>query len=198
MRTIATIELLVFLSLAFGLRSFLQWRKTGETGFVGVRRGAGLLERGAGGLMVLALGLAPIAPWVGTPLVSAPAVQGFGACLAAVGILLTLLAQVQMGRSWRIGVDDDERTELITGGVFALVRNPIFSAMLLASIGLALTAPTPLALALPGLLLLALELQVRLVEEPYLVRTHGGRYLAWAARTGRFLPGVGRLRATEA
>lgn len=39
-----------------------------------------------------------------------------------------------------------------------------------------------------------LALQVRLVEEPYLLRTHGEVYRDWAARTGRFLPGVGRLR----
>ena len=42
-----------------------------------------------------------------------------------------------MGESWRIGVDVQERTSLVTAGVFGLVRNPIFSAMCVASIGLA-------------------------------------------------------------
>jgi protein-S-isoprenylcysteine O-methyltransferase Ste14 len=40
---------------------------------------------------------------------------------------------------------------------------------------------------------LALELQVRAVEEPYLIRSHGDAYRAYAARVGRFLPGIGRL-----
>ena len=40
---------------------------------------------------------------------------------------------------------------------------------------------------------LGLELQVRAVEEPYLLRTHGDAYRAYAARVGRFLPGVGRF-----
>jgi SAM-dependent methyltransferase len=39
----------------------------------------------------------------------------------------------------------------------------------------------------------ALEVQVRLVEEPYLLRTHGRAYAEYGARTGRFVPGLGRL-----
>jgi protein-S-isoprenylcysteine O-methyltransferase Ste14 len=39
-----------------------------------------------------------------------------------------------------------------------------------------------------------LELQTRLIEEPYLGAIHGERYAAYAARVGRFLPGIGRLR----
>nr|PZN14247.1 MAG: hypothetical protein DIU78_26530 [Pseudomonadota bacterium] len=130
--------------------------------------------------------------WVGEPLWEGGHL--FGAILGLVGIGVTFVAQARMGRSWRIGVDASERTGLVTTGAFALVRNPIFSAMLLVSFGLALAVPTPLTVALPLLLLFALEVQVRFVEEPYLVRTHGAPYLEWASRTGRFVPGIGRLR----
>ena len=44
-------------------------------------------------------------------------------------------------------------------------------------------------------LIIGLELHVRLVEEPYLLRVHGDAYRRYAARTGRFLPRVGRLKA---
>ena len=193
MKLVATLEIVVFYLTAFGVRSLLQWRRTGKTGFAGVRDGAGAVERLGAGLFVLVLVLAPVAPWVGAPLWH----QGhlLGAVIAAAGIALTLVAQVQMGASWRIGVDRSERTALVTSGVFALVRNPIFSAMLLSTVGLALAVPTPLALALPPLLLVALQIQVRIVEEPYLIAAHGAPYLAWAARTGRFVPAIGRLRA---
>ncbi len=40
--------------------------------------------------------------------------------------------------------------------------------------------------------LIALEIQVRLVEEPYLQRVHGEAYRRYAARTGRFMPWIGR------
>jgi protein-S-isoprenylcysteine O-methyltransferase Ste14 len=42
-------------------------------------------------------------------------------------------------------------------------------------------------------LVVGIELQVRLVEEPHLLRAHGETYAGWASRTGRFFPGVGRL-----
>lgn len=192
MKLIVTIELVLFVLITFGLRSFLQWRSTGKTGFVGLRPGAGPLERSAGIAMLVALVLGPVAPWVGTPMWVGG--ESLGVVIAAIGIALTFLAQVTMGESWRIGVDSSESTELVTSGVFAIVRNPIFSAMVLVSIGLVMAVPTPLAVPLPFVLFLALELQVRLVEEPYLVQVHGARYRDWASRTGRFVPMFGRLR----
>lgn len=108
----------------------------------------------------------------------------------------TVVAQLAMGDSWRIGVDTSERTELVTGGPFEIVRNPIFTAMLAAALGLTLLVPNVLALVGFVALLIGLELHVRLVAEPYLLRTHGGRYRRYAGRTGRFMPGLGRRVAS--
>ncbi len=74
------------------------------------------------------------------------------------------------------------------------MRNPVCTGMLSAVLGLALLVPSVLALGAVVALLVAVELQVRLVEEPYLLRTHGDGYSAYAARVGRLLPGVGHLR----
>ena len=98
------------------------------------------------------------------------------------------------GASWRVGVDPGERTALVTDGPFALVRNPVFAALLPAAAGLALMVPSPIALAALAALVVAVELQVRVVEEPHLLRAHGPAYRAYAARVGRFAPGVGRLQ----
>jgi protein-S-isoprenylcysteine O-methyltransferase Ste14 len=100
-----------------------------------------------------------------------------------------------MGASWRIGVDADEKTELVSTGPFTLVRNPIFSAMVTAFAGLALLVPNAATAAGVAALVAAIEVQVRLVEEPYLIKTHGERYLRYASRVGRFVPLVGRLTA---
>jgi protein-S-isoprenylcysteine O-methyltransferase Ste14 len=192
MRTLATLEVLLFLATAFGLRTLVHRRRTGSSGFVGLREGASGLERIAGALLALVFLLAPVAPWIGRPLWQVG--QGLGAVLGVLGLALTLAAQHQMGASWRIGVDTRARTALVTSGLFAWVRNPIFSAMILSILGLALAVPTPLALGLPPVLVVSLQLQVRLVEEPHLVSVFGEPYRAWAARTGRFVPWVGRLR----
>jgi protein-S-isoprenylcysteine O-methyltransferase Ste14 len=53
--------------------------------------------------------------------------------------------------------------------------------------------PNAMALAGTVVLLAALHLQVRVVEEPYLRRTHGRHYERYAAKTGRFIPGVGNI-----
>jgi protein-S-isoprenylcysteine O-methyltransferase Ste14 len=115
--------------------------------------------------------------------------------IALVGIGATLAAQLSMGDSWRIGIDDHERTELVTGGAFTLARNPIFAAMTITAVGLAAMVTNVIGVGGVVALIVALELHVRGVEEPYLRRVHGTAYDRYAAQVGRFLPGVGRLRA---
>jgi protein-S-isoprenylcysteine O-methyltransferase Ste14 len=62
--------------------------------------------------------------------------------------------------------------------------------------GIGITLVTPNLVACAGFILLiaSIQLQVRHVEEPYLLRTHGDAYRAYAAQVGRFIPGIGRIR----
>lgn len=113
---------------------------------------------------------------------------------AVLGIAGTWWAQTAMGASWRIGVRGEERTELVDRGPFRWVRNPIFSFMVLTAAGLMLLLPSLLSLAAFVSFVLAIELQVRFAEEPYLRRTHGDRYVEYCRRVGRFVPGIGRER----
>jgi hypothetical protein len=70
-----------------------------------------------------------------------------GLALMVGGFALTVAAQLEMGDSWRIGVDPGERTGLVESGLFARVRNPIFSGTLLGSLGLMLAVPGFLSFA---------------------------------------------------
>jgi protein-S-isoprenylcysteine O-methyltransferase Ste14 len=116
-----------------------------------------------------------------------------GIALATSGIVLTFCAQLAMGDSWRVGVDPEERTALVTGGPFKLVRNPIYSTVIPTVLGLALMVPNALSIAGLAVLVTALELQVRRVEEPHLLRSYGDAYAEYAARVGRFVPGLGLM-----
>ena len=201
-RAVAALVLEVtFFSLAFGWRSWIQWRRTGSTGFIRPRRGAGTAELVGSGGFVLALALlvaAPVADLAGLDrigILDTAWTAAAGIALGVSGVALTLVAQLGMGDSWRIGVDPAARTDLVTGGVFGSVRNPIFTAMLVATAGLVLLVPNLVSAAAFGVLVAALEVQVRLVEEPYLHRVHGLAWERYAARTGRFLPWIGRHRA---
>jgi protein-S-isoprenylcysteine O-methyltransferase Ste14 len=121
-------------------------------------------------------------------------VQIAGLLLGFVGLLGTFYAQGAMGDDWRVGVSDEERTGLVTGGPFAVVRNPIYSAMIPSMIGLALLVGNICAIAAVVALIVGLEIQVRLSEEPHLIRTHGKAYRSYAGRVGRFVPRIGKLR----
>jgi protein-S-isoprenylcysteine O-methyltransferase Ste14 len=194
----------ISLALTFGVRIALQWRRTGSTGVHGLPPDAKPVEWLAGGLFISGLGLGlaalllalldvldPIAPLDGT------FGHVLGLVVAASGVLLTFLAQLAMGDEWRIGVDPEDRTRLVTDGPFRLVRNPIYSAMLPTVLGLVLMVPNVVAVVALAALAIGLELQVRTVEEPYLLRTHGDEYAEYAAEVGRFVPKLGLLHGVR-
>lgn len=90
-------------------------------------------------------------------------------------------------------VDPHARAPLVTGGPFRIVRNPILTCTAATAIGLALIVPNVLAILMLVAIAVSMQVQVRLVEEPYLTSVHGDAYRRYAARTGRFLPGIGHL-----
>ena len=188
-----------FAAVGFGWRSWVQWRHTGSTGFNGVSGRPGSPEwfAGAGFLVSIAAAVAaPALQWAGVvaPIAALqlPPIQWLGIALAVLGIGGTATAQLQMGDSWRIGVDPGETTALVRTGVFGWVRNPIFTAMLVFGAGIALVTPNGVAILGFLLLLITIQMQVRLVEEPYLLTRHGESYRDYLVGVGRFLPGIGR------
>jgi len=191
----------VFGLLGFVWRAWLQHRRTGSTGFRGISGRMGSAEWVAGVGFVVALAVAVVGPvlqlsGVITPLpvLHADGIQIAGIVLALLGIVLTVWAQLDMGDSWRVGVDQRESTALVHTGMFGRVRNPIYTAMLTFDVGIALLTPNFVTIAGLILAVTALELQVRRVEEPYLLGKHGEAYRGYTASVGRFIPGVGLLR----
>jgi protein-S-isoprenylcysteine O-methyltransferase Ste14 len=199
MAKLAAVMLVVFLVLTFFVRVAIQLRRTGTTGLIGLRKGAGPLEYLSGVLFLGGMAMAIVSlelvlqddlDPIGSLDVDALHVPGIA--LATLGGLSVFGAQLGMGASWRIGVSEDQGTDLVTGGWFSVIRNPIYTAMIVGWTGFALMVPTLLAFAAVVVIACALELQVRVVEEPYLIRTHGEAYRRYASRVGRFIPGVGR------
>ena len=191
----------VFAALGFGWRSWEQRRRTGSTGFRGVSGRLGSAEWFAGSGFVAAPAVAVLASILQLLDVAAPVavlhspwIQIGGIMVAIVGIFATVYAQLDMGDSWRIGVDPGETTTLVRTGVFGWVRNPIFIAMITFGFGIALVTPNLVALAGFLLLVATIELQVRIVEEPHLLTVHGDDYRSYLTNVGRFMPGVGVSR----
>lgn len=191
--------MVLYLALAFGVRVAVALRTTGSTGISSLS-GAPKAELIGGAVFFTGVALGGANPVLvlsdAIPVwdeLDATAAHVAGFLFCGIGIWGTFAAQMAMGSSWRIGVDPEERTDLVTGGVFRFCRNPIYTFMVVAWVGFALLLPTWVALAAGIMLIAGIEVQVRLVEEPYLLRSHGQAYREWASRVGRFLPGLGRL-----
>jgi protein-S-isoprenylcysteine O-methyltransferase Ste14 len=196
---VALVLYVVWAVLAFGWRTVAQYRRTGDSGLrLGAERGTPKWWAKIGFIVAIVTGFAaPVAAVAGLGNMSAfdaSWLHAVGVAVTIVGIVMTVVAQFTMGNSWRIGVDNNERTALVTGGVFSLVRNPIFTAMFVTSFGLVMMIPNWLSIAGLVLLAVSLEVQVRFVEEPYLLPAQGDDYSAYAGRVGRFAPRLGRLR----
>ena len=178
--------------LAVGLRTWIHIRRTGRSPLRGGAGMTGWIGLAALALLFVAGPVAELA-FDAPRLVDSDWLAGLGLAVSALGLVGLLWSQSSMGDSLRIGVDPSERTALVTAGPFRWVRNPIYSAMLVYVAGVALLVPNAAGLIAFGVLALGLDLHVRLVEEPYLVATHGSSYAGYAARVGRFVPGVGRF-----
>ena len=182
----------VFLVVAFGVRTAVQWRRTRDTGWrLGKPRTAA--EGAARGLLFGAAAL--LAASVVDGLLDSEdldVVNLVGVVIGAAAIALVLVAQLQMGASWRIGVDPDERTALVTAGLYRWIRNPIYTGMVLFTAGQFLMLPSAWSVAALVAMAAGVEVQVRAVEEPYLRGVHGTAYASWESTAGRFVPLLGR------
>lgn len=114
------------------------------------------------------------------------AVQYTGLALLAIALIWTIIAQSHMRNSWRIGIDTETKTELVTTGLFGVCRNPIFLGMILCLVGLFLTTPNALTGLFWVLGYVLIQIQIRL-EEAFLESEHGQIYVNYKQRVRRLV-----------
>lgn len=112
--------------------------------------------------------------------------QYLGVILMIAALIWVFIAQWQMKDSWRVGIDNDTKTELVTQGLFRFSRNPIFLGMTVSLVGFFLAFPTVIALTFLLIGGILMQIQIRL-EEEFLLKQHGPIYLAYKKRVGRML-----------
>jgi protein-S-isoprenylcysteine O-methyltransferase Ste14 len=111
----------------------------------------------------------------------------FGILLAVSGYAGTLLCYKILGNSWRLGVNNKTKTDLVQEGPYRFVRHPIYLFQIIILLGMLLLLPTPLSLLI-SIVHFVCILRMALDEESYLLHTHGTVYGDYYAKTGRFLP----------
>lgn len=185
MRYFLVCYLLVYFAVAFVLPSYRVWKRTGVIPVT--FRGADNAHDYIGKLFKIVMGgltavaaiyalvpgiypfLLPVV-WLENQLI-----QIAGIVLLLVSLGWTILAQIQIGNSWRIGIDEEKKTELVRTGVFRFSRNPIFLGIIVTLVGVFLTIPNALTLLFIALSFVLIQIQVRL-EEEFLSQVHGAEY----------------------
>jgi len=112
--------------------------------------------------------------------------QYTGLGLMIIALIWVITAQLQMKNSWRIGIDNTMKTDLITRGLFRFSRNPIFLGMTISLLGFFLVFPTVIAFSFLLMGSILMQIQIRL-EEEYLIKEHGEIYLTYKKKVNRML-----------
>ena len=109
-----------------------------------------------------------------------------GWALLILSLLFVWFSQSNMRESWRIGIDEENKTELVTNGFFAISRNPIFLGIMIANIGLFLVLPNAFTLLIIALSTVSINTQIRL-EEEFLIKEFGEQYSKYKGRVNRWI-----------
>lgn len=187
--------LLFIFTAVFG-RMIIQYRMTGDYGVRLAKKNFSLVQIIASlllslsGLIILICIIGLTFDYLKLEFKPSLTQEVFGYIFYSSGLAIVLISQYQMGSTWRVGVDPDEKTKLITNGFFEYVRNPIYTGLFIGSFGLWLIAPSIiLALGL-SVFYVAIELFVRKVEEPYLHKQFGAEYEKWCNSAPRYFPRI--------
>ncbi len=197
MKILLFIYILLFFVLVFGLRSYLVYKQTGINPFK-IRRddsAQGFLGK-IYSIVSLTIFLAVLVftflpqyynYWFPISyLDNILLLKKIGIGSSIVALIWILIAQANMHNSWRIGIDEKEKTELIQNGLFQYSRNPIFLGILIAYWGFFLIIPNMFTFCAGILCYVSTALQIRL-EEAYLEKQQGVIYLDYKQKVRRWL-----------
>jgi len=109
-----------------------------------------------------------------------------GLVLVSIGFLFGIFALIAMQNSWRIGIKYDQKTDLVTSGIYRFSRNPYFFSYDVLIFGYILIFPSLLLMGLLVGLSITFHLMI-LEEEQYLSNSHGNEYIAYQKRVSRYI-----------
>jgi len=188
--------LLVYFFLVFFLRSYLLWKKTGVNPLTFTRTDD---AHGYNGKIFTFISLLEFVvvfiyafknEWYQYLLpfwyLEHDYLNSIGWGLLSLSLILVWIAQSQMANSWRIGIDEKNKTELVTNGLFSLSRNPIFLGVMIANIGLFLIIPNAFTLLIVALSTVSINTQIRL-EETFLKKAHRKAYSDYCRKVRRWV-----------
>ena len=109
-----------------------------------------------------------------------------GLVFVTIGFIMGIFALITMRNSWRVGIKYEQKTKLVTSGIFRISRNPYFFSYDILIFGYILVFPSPI-LVIFYLTLVIVFHKMILEEEKYLESAHGTSYLDYKKKVNRYL-----------
>jgi len=190
------IYLIIYFLFVFVIRSFLLWKRTGVNPLTFNKADDAHGFNGKVFTVITFLELIVVGiyafknDWYAYLLpfwyLEYPILIKIGWGLLILSLILVWIAQSQMANSWRIGIDEKNKTKLVTSGMFSISRNPIFLGIMIANIGLFLVIPNAFTLLIVSLSMISINTQIRL-EEEFLRREFGAEYKEYLKKIRRWI-----------
>lgn len=114
-------------------------------------------------------------------------VAGAASVLCVICTAFTFVCWRKMGRSWRIGIDPNEKLALVSTGPYQYVRHPIYALRMVINVCAFLMVPTVVVAVTAGVDFILLQIEARR-EERYMESKHGQEYAQYKGAVGRFFP----------
>ena len=115
------------------------------------------------------------------------ALRAVAALIGALSLAASIKCWLRMGRDWRMAVTNEPGQPLISDGLFARIRHPIYAFSILLMLCTVVILPTVAMIVVGGAHIALMLLKAR-NEERHLLAHHGQAYADHLARTGRFWP----------
>lgn len=114
------------------------------------------------------------------------AVRWVGIAIAAVGVACFIAGMATMRDSWRAGIPEQKETELVTGGIYCISRNPAFLGFDLLYIGILVAFPNIWHAVAVAVALFLFHQQIK-NEEAFLESAFGQEYVDYKKRVRRYI-----------
>lgn len=124
--------------------------------------------------------------YLNTTLISNKIVRYLGILLIGIGTGVFIAAMITMRDSWRAGIPQGEKLQIVTKGIYRVSRNPAFLGFDLTYIGATIAFGNVALLLFSMVAIIMMHLQI-LEEEKYMETTFRGEYLTYKNRVGRYL-----------
>jgi len=116
-----------------------------------------------------------------------PIIWLLGFILGILAITISIFSRLNLGGSWRVGIDKNTNDKLVQNGIYRWIRNPFFLSILGFQFSLILISPNAVTILVFFIGYMIWGFQIR-SEEEFLSEKYGNEYLRYKTRTGRLFP----------